>query len=35
MTDWMSFYSFDAMGDLGFGNDFKMVETGNANFFPT
>ncbi|KAF5690764.1 cytochrome P450 monooxygenase [Fusarium globosum] len=31
MTDWASFYSFDAMGDLGFGNDFNMVATGTTH----
>ncbi|CZR50296.1 uncharacterized protein PAC_00168 [Phialocephala subalpina] len=25
-ADWTSFFAFDAMGDLGFGNDFGMVE---------
>ncbi|KAK7537322.1 cytochrome P450 [Phyllosticta citribraziliensis] len=29
-TDWMSFFSFDAMGDLAYGRDFKMLAKGHG-----
>jgi hypothetical protein len=31
-ADWTSFFAFDAMGDLGFGNDFGMVKKGKQEW---
>lgn len=28
ITDWVNFYSFDVMGDIGFSRSFGMVEKG-------
>lgn len=28
ITDWVNFYSFDVMGDIGFSRSFGMVERG-------
>ena len=32
MTDWFNFLSFDIMGDVSFGTEFNLVETGKIHF---
>lgn len=31
ITDWLNFYSFDVMGDVGFNRSFGMVENGKED----
>jgi hypothetical protein len=31
ITDWVMFYSFDIIGDVGFGRSFGMVEKGEED----
>ena len=31
INDWLNFYSFDAMGDVGFNRSFDMVEKGRED----
>jgi hypothetical protein len=31
ITDWVNFYSFDVMGDVGFSRSFGMVEKGQEH----
>ncbi|KAI1104955.1 cytochrome p450 monooxygenase [Jackrogersella minutella] len=33
MTGWISFYGFDVMGDLAFGQSFDMLKTGTVNYY--
>lgn len=35
VSRWFSYYSFDVMGDLGFGKSFGMLTTGEAHYFMT
>ncbi|KAK8201410.1 cytochrome P450 [Phyllosticta capitalensis] len=30
ITSWLGFFSFDAMGDIAYGRDFKMLEKGHG-----
>lgn len=31
ITDWVNFYSFDVMGDIGFSRSFGMLEKGEED----
>jgi len=33
ISDWMTFFSFDAMGSIGFNRSFGMLERGNEDDF--
>jgi len=33
ITDWVNFYSFDVMGDVGFNRSFDMMEKGKEDPF--
>lgn len=31
VTDWANFFGFDLMGDIGFGKEFRSMETGEEH----
>lgn len=33
MTNWISFYGFDVMGDLAFGKSFDMLRSGEVDYY--
>lgn len=33
VSNWMSLYGFDVMGDLAFGHSFDMLKTGATNYY--